>query len=184
MEFSSLHIDIKKILLMGLQQKGHSVHDVMKQLLQESHSLTEKGCTVATVSSALKSAAEYIFAYLELGFSYLEHRELFDHILSELGYTSDQLSTLYSSNEPVTLTASRLRGLIGRWPVSPYNSHTISAAIEDILDKCNRNCYGIHTYYTAKKGGDYTALYQLTVSPGYLLFCDVFRCRYYRLIKK
>ena len=73
---------------------------------------------------------------------------------------------------------------MGRWPASPHNSHSITEAIDDIIYQVTHRCLGTYFYYTAKKDGEYTALYQLTVTQEYNLFFDSFQNRYYQLVKK
>ena len=84
----------------------------------------------------------------------------------------------------VELTKTKLRSIIGRWAASSYNSHTITAAIDEIIFHVEKDEPGFYQYYTAKKDGSYTALYQLTVTSSYALFHDVFKNKFYRLVKK
>lgn len=84
----------------------------------------------------------------------------------------------------IPLNKTQLRTIMGRWPASPHNSHSITEAIDDIIYQVTHRCLGTYFYYTAKKDGEYTALYQLTVTPEYNLFFDSFQNRYYQLVKK
>lgn len=77
-----------------------------------------------------------------------------------------------------------MRTLLGRWPASPYNSHTINEALKEIISHVENNDLGFYQYFTAKKDGCYTALYTLTVTEDYALFSDVFNNKFYSLIKK
>ena len=180
MDSKSFNIELKKIILANLQHTA-SIHTLMEELMDNLLTLSR---SEHAKNVALTTASEYILAYLQLGFSYLEHRVVFDTVLTQAGYSTEQISELKANNKVILLTRPQLRSIIGRWPASPYNSHTITDAIDDIINKSTNDHYGTYHYFTARKGGKYTALYQLTVSPGYILFCDVLSNRYYQLLKK
>jgi hypothetical protein len=40
---------------------------------------------------------------------------------------------------------------MGRWTASPYNSHTITSAVDDIFSHVLREETGSYQYYTTKK---------------------------------
>ncbi len=180
MSQNTLQIEIKKIILSNLQQSGQSIHTIIEDIL---NNLMLLSASEATNDSVLCTAAEYIFAYLQLGFSYLNHRELFDSVLSTAGCDREQIAALQTQNKQITLNKTQLHSLLGKWPASPHNSHNVTDAVNDILYRVQHNDYGTYYYYTAKKDGNYTALYQLTISADYILFCDVIHNNYYQLIK-
>lgn len=173
-------IEIKKIILSGLQTSGYPLHKGLDAILQELISFHTKDLKTASI----RTASQYIFAYLQLGGSYMEHQELFDHILNCAGYSEQNISTFRKSNTPIIINHTKIRSLLGRWPASPYNSHTIMNAVNEILRHCLQHEYGVYQYYTKKKDGVCTALYQLTISDDYIIFHDVFQNRYYTLIEK
>lgn len=180
MDTKSFNIELKKIILAHLQHSA-PIHTIIEELLDNLLTLS---MSAHAKDDALNTASEYILAYLQIGFSYLEHRVIFDTVLTQAGYNTEQISELQAKNKVILLNRPQLRSIIGRWPASPYNSHTITEAIDDIIVKATNDNYGTYHYFTARKGGKYTALYQLTVSPGYILFCDVLCNRYYQLLKK
>lgn len=176
-----LNIEIKKIILTELQSSGYSIDHVITELITRLHSDFKP----ETFSSTLyKEISEYILAYLSLGFSYLDHQELFDRFLSNAGYTEQQLHNYRSCNKSIPLKKAKIRALMGRWPASPHNSHTITEAIDEIIAKIEKQTYGTYIYYTAKKDGTYTALYKLIITPESSLFQDVFQNRFYHLVKE
>ena len=179
MKNHDMNLEIKKIILSQLQGPENSISDVIKIILDELMLLP-----VPTPKPTLQLASEYIVAYLQLGFSYLEHQTLFDEILQEAGFSAKEIASLQLQNPMVELTKTKLRSIIGRWAASSYNSHTITAAIDEIIFHVEKDEPGFYQYYTAKKDGSYTALYQLTVTSSYALFHDVFKNKFYRLVKK
>lgn len=180
MEERNYDIEIKKILLSGLQNSNYSlttaIDDVLHNLLLLSNSSSSE--------YFIEIASQFIIAYLQLGFSYLEHKQLFDSILQKAEFNSDEISSFQEMNPSILTNKAQLRSIMGRWPVSAYNSHTITAAINDIIFHVRNDDLGTYQYYTAKKDSTYTAFYQLTISPGYALFHDIFKNKFYRLIKK
>lgn len=181
MNKNKYNIELKKVLLTNLLQYEPSIHTIIIDIINNLLELSE---SKVTGNSMLNLAAEYILAYLQLGFSYLEHQTLFDSVLKSAGWDPVQISALHNKNKPIPLNKAQLRSIMGRWPASPHNSHNITDAINDIILRVNNNYYGTFFYYTAKKDGEYTALYQLTISPEHTLFFDVYRNNYYQLMKK
>ncbi len=82
------------------------------------------------------------------------------------------------------MNKDRLRSIIGRWPASPYNSHTIIQVVNEIISHVENNDLGEYNYYTAKKDSSCTALFRLATSSGCAILNDVFNNKFYRLIKK
>lgn len=174
-------LEIKKIILSNFQDCDFSVIELMGELSKNFLQLYEIS---HQKSAIIEAAAQYIIAYIQLGFSYSEHKELFDTILQIAQFSPNEINDLQHSNPPINLNKTQLRSIIGRWPLSLNNSHTITDAINDIISHVENNEYGSYEYYTAKKDGTYTALYQLTVSSDYAIFHDVFKNKFYNLIKK
>ncbi len=171
-------IEIKKAVLSGLH-RSHPLPKIIEKILNNLMFLHE---TQPNQTLFLETARQYILAYLQLGFSYLEHQELFDFILQKAGTPAAEISNLRRLNPPVTANKSQIRSLIGRWPSSPNNSHSITTAIDDIIFHVKNNDYGSYQYYTAKKEGLYTSRYELTITPDCTIFHDVLQNRYYRLL--
>lgn len=125
----------------------------------------------------LDTALLHMKAFNELGFSYNLNQKLFDEVLT-LSNTnpSSFFDTANHTPKKAPLKPSHIRSMIGRWPASPYNSHTITAAISDIVDKVSSKTLGTYYYYTAKKSGKaltFTNLYRLTVSEFESSFHDI-----------
>lgn len=175
-----LDIAVKKILLSGISDINHPLSATIKIIINELLTISAPPYT----NYFYEKASEYIFAYLELGGSYFCHKNLFDYILRNAGISPAEINYLHTKNPPVVLKKGRIRSIIGKWPASPYNSHNISDAIDDIITHSLNQEYGTYQYYTAKKDGTYTALYLLYVYPDTILFLDVFRNRFYQLIKE
>lgn len=181
MNKNNLEIEIKKILLTGLQKLEYpvtkAIEDILQLLLFLHHENPQENMYILT-------AAQYIFAYLQLGLGYMEHKELFDSVLSKAGFPLSFITKLQAHNPTIIANKYQLRSIIGKWPASSYNSHTITEAIAEIIDHVENNDIGEYQYYTAGKDGIHTALYQLTISSGYILFHDVFMNHFYQLRKK
>ena len=175
----SLEIQTKKVLLTGLYSKNPSnpsINTLLKDLLFLSK--------VSLSNTYISEAAQYIIAHLKLGFGYLEYKELFDYVLLKSGVPADYIAELQKMNPYLVLNKDRLRSIIGRWPASSYNSHTITSAINEIILHVENDDLGTYNYYTAKKDGTYTALYTLTITADCAIFNDVFNNKFYRLMKK
>lgn len=175
----SLEIQTKKVLLAGLYSKNPS-NPSIKKLINDLLFLSKASLSNTYISEA----AQYVIAHLQLGFGYLEHKELFDYVLLESGMPVDYIAELQKLNPYIILNKDRLRSIIRRWPASSYNSHTITSAINEIISHVENNDLGTYNYYTAKKDGTCTALYSLTINADCAIFNDVFNNKFYRLIKK
>ena len=89
--------------------------------------------------------------YTQLGFSYLDHKELFDDFIINLNYEKYACTALQKMNQQINTSKTQLRSIIGRWPASPFNSHSIENAINDIMNKVSSKQLGTFYYYTAKR---------------------------------
>ena len=173
-----IEIESMKLVLSGLQKRGLPVPRIVSALMQHS---TDLALEDVEPVSCYKTAAYYILAYLGLGFGYMEHKSVFDRILYSAGYSDSCIAALQKKNPSIIINRAQIRSLIGKWPASRYNSHTIRDAVDEIFSLCMEQKTGSYKYYTAKKDGSYTALYQLTVDQDYILFQDVYRNRFYNL---
>ena len=173
-----IEIESMKLVLSGLQKRGLPVSRIISALMRHFSDLAMEN---VESFSCYKTAAYYILAYLGLGFGYMEHKSVFDHILNSAGYSDACIAALQKKNPSIIINRAQIRALIGKWPASRYNSHTIRDAVDEIFSLCMEQKTGSYNYYTAKKEGSYTALYQLTVDQDYILFQDVYRNRFYTL---
>ena len=105
-------------------------------------------------------------------------------ILLKSRISANYIAELQKMNPYIVLNKYKLRSIIGRWPASSYNSHTITSAINEIILHVENDDLGTYNYYTAKKDGTYTALYTLTITADCTIFNDVFNNKFYRLMKK
>ena len=178
MEQKRFDVETKRVLLTGLQQSGYSLEEALPEILEE---LRQLGSSSSSQALYAKTAAQFILAYLELGFSYLRHRELFDPILEWAGLDSLSVSAFWRCNPFIPLKKNPVRSMFRRWPASSRNSHTIIQAVEDVLRRVSSRDIGCYQYYTARKDGTFTSLYQLNVYEDYAIFHDVMENRYYTL---
>ncbi|HJB07336.1 MAG TPA: hypothetical protein H9716_05655 [Candidatus Enterocloster faecavium] len=178
MEQQRFDVETKRVLLAGLQQSGYSLEEALPEILEE---LKRLGGPSSSPKLYAKTAAQFILAYLELGFSYLRHRELFDPILEWAGLDSLSLPAFWRCNPFIPLKKSPVRSMFRKWPASPHNSHTIIQAVEDVLRRVSTGDVGCYQYYTARRDGTFTSLYQLNVYEDYAIFHDVMENRYYTL---
>lgn len=178
MEQKRFDVETKRVLLAGLQQSGYSLEEALPEILEE---LRQLGSSSSSQALYAKTAAQFILAYLELGFSYLRHRELFDPILEWAGLDSLSVSAFWRCNPFIPLKKNPVRSMFRRWPASSRNSHTIIQAVEDVLRRVSSRDIGCYQYYTARRDGTFTSLYQLNVYEDYAIFHDVMENRYYTL---
>ena len=178
MEQKRFDVETKRVLLAGLQQSGYSLEEALPEILEE---LRQLGSSSSSQALYAKTAAQFILAYLELGFSYLRHRELFDPILEWAGLDNPSVSAFWRCNPFIPLKKNPVRSMFRRWPASSRNSHTIIQAVEDVLRRVSSRDIGCYQYYTARMDGTFTSLYQLNVYEDYAIFHDVMENRYYTL---
>lgn len=175
---SQEQITIKSLILSGLP--AGAISHTIKSILQESLNLKSVSHNHEQI---MLSAAEYILAYLDLGLSYLDHKELFDSVLSAVGYTEDELYTLSKQNHAIPYNKSRLESLLGRWPKSIHNSHTKSQAVEEIIKLVDTMTPGDYWFYTSRKDGEYSTLFILQIFDDCAVIHDVRNNTFHRLIK-
>ena len=178
MEQKRFDVETKRVLLTGLQQSGYSLEEALPEILEE---LRQLGSSSSSQALYAKTAAQFILAYLELGFSYLRHRERFDPSLEWAGLDNLSVSAFWRCNPFIPLKKNPVRSMFRRWPASSRNSHTIIQAVEDVLRRVSSRDIGCYQYYTARRDGTFTSLYQLNVYEDYAIFHDVMENRYYTL---
>ncbi len=131
----------------------------------------------------IQCAAEYILAYLDLGFSYLEHKELFDRVLTAAEYTEDDLRKLSKRNRELPLNKSRIEALLGRWTRSSHNSHTKPQAVAEIMRLVEEMIPGDYQFYHARQEEEYCAMFVLHIEDGDAVIHDVLGNKFYRLVR-
>ena len=85
------HLEIKKIILAELQGHEYPASKIIEDILCHLMALSS---SPYPDSNIMKSASQYILAYLQLGFSYLEHQALFDKILQRTYIAPEQMAPL------------------------------------------------------------------------------------------
>lgn len=181
MNQKDINIELKKVVLMGLQQSGYSLTNVIQELVNNFFEIENMVLPEKAMKEQVK---DYVLAYLEMGYSYLEHYQLFDYVFENCGWKYDEILSLRKKNKRVIVNKEQIRLLLGKWPASKHNSHTIIEAIDDIMLKIERNSKGTYYYYSITKSGTYTAFCQLSIFDEYILFWDIIRNKYYHLVKK
>lgn len=171
-------VRIKAFILSGLPTGA--VSHTVKSILEESIKLTAVSHNAEQI---MLSASEYILAYLDLGFSYLDHKDLFDRVLSSAGYSEAALQMLSRRNHEILCNKAQIDWVLGRWPRFPHNSHTKTQAVEEILQLVDTMSPGEYRYYTAKKEGTYSTLFILQIFDDCAIIHDVVQNRFYRLVK-
>ena len=178
MNVSSERIKTKALILSGLP--ANAVSPTIASILPCSLDLQSDKQNGEQI---MQSAAEYILAYLDLGFSYMEHKDIFDLVLTAVGYTTDKLDAFKKRNKEMICNKSRLGSLLGRWPKSAHNSHTKAQAIEEILRLVETMAAGEYRFFVSKKEGSYITMFVLQIAEGSAVLHDVFNNKFYRLIK-
>ena len=172
-------VSIKKIILSGLP--AGSVSSVINDVVTECY---QRHLASSDTCEFLQTACDYILAYLDLGFSYLEHRELFDRVLSAGGYDEDRIAGYQKHNTIIKLNKAQLQNILGKWFPSPNNSHTKAQAVDEIIRLVTAEIKGTYCYYTTKKDGSYSTLFRLQITDQSTLFHDVIQNKYYQLVKE
>jgi len=170
-------INIKKLILAGISPGNRST--VLSSIILELLNLQ----TLLRSDKPLFTASEYILAYLDLGLGYLEHRDLFDHVLTEAGFSKEEIGRFHQINPAIKLNKAKLQTLLGKWPASSHNSHTKAQAVDEIIRLVSLMQNGEYSFYTAKKDGTLTTLFVLSIADNTAIIHHVTQNKYYRLVK-
>lgn len=171
-------ISIKAVILSGFPVGA--ISHIVKSIAQTS---IEANAFPCDQESILRCASEYILAYLDLGFSYLDHKELFDQVFTAVGYTDDDLRILSKRNRELPLNKSRIESLLGRWTHSAYSSHSKQQAVTEIIRLVEAMIPGDYCFYTARRKGEYCAMFVLHIEDGDAVIHDVLNHTFHRLVK-
>lgn len=171
-------IKIKTLLLSGISVGA--IPRVVKSIAEACIELNDISCDQEPF---MQCASEYILAYLDLGFSYLDNKELFDHVLTTVGYTEVELRELSRRNRELPLNKSRIESLLGRWTHSVHNSHTKQQVIAEILRLVEAMIPGDYQFYNAKREGEYCAMFVLHIEDDDAVIHDVLGNKFYRLVR-
>lgn len=130
-------------------------------------------------TAMLKKAILFIQVYIELGFSYETHAELFEQVFREAGLTGDEiLSFKRRFARRLRLNKSNIDYVLGRWNPR-YHSNTKKEVIDDIMEKIKNQEQGEYFYYSRRKFSEQEDVYQLVVEQDGSYFCHVNKQKYY-----
>ena len=87
-----------KMCISGAFLSGFSADKVLEDALLILKSAQNEP---ALYETSVETGKNLILACLELGFSYMEHMELFDFFMEKAGYTPSMLNSLRRKNKPV-----------------------------------------------------------------------------------
>lgn len=93
---NEINIEIKKVLLSGLHNNIRPIPTLISEILEDLMDLYH----ITHSSEYVISASQYIQAYVQLGFSYLEYAELFNAILLEAQVPPKEIAALKKMNPP------------------------------------------------------------------------------------
>lgn len=127
----------------------------------------------------LLGALLQIQAYLEIGFAYRTHSDLFDDILRKCNMTRQEaFPKCFYAAQKVKLNRNQVRGMIRKWSSSPQNTMQITEVVLDIIEKVKNEKTGVH-YYVNHIAGMEPDIYELVIQDGECYFHDLKWERYY-----
>ncbi len=126
-----------------------------------------------------ETAVLHIQAYLEMGFSYDEGKEIFDGILEILETSREnKFPQKFYAPKIVKLNKSQVRNMIQRWPASSKQTIKINDLVEEIIHKVRNQENGIY-YYKCAVTDD---MYELVVGEDEVFFHDLRRGIFYTFV--
>lgn len=129
----------------------------------------------------LLSAMVSLQAYLELGFSYEEHRAEFDRVMEQLGtFRELQFAGQYFPVAVIPLSKPRIKTVIGTWSTSKYHTLPIAEVLEDIMEKVRNRKVGSYEYHSNLQAGSRKdRVFELLISEEASYLHDVQKDQYY-----
>lgn len=98
----------------------------------------------------LRKAINHAYAFLQLGFSFKDGKEVFEPVVKELGLTMEDVFPekiwIYKKEK---LTKSNIRSLIARWNPN-LQSMKSAEVVNDIYDNIRYNRLGSYLYHSGK----------------------------------
>ena len=130
-------------------------------------------------AAMLKKAVLFIQVYIELGFSYESHAELFEQVFEAAGLTEDEvLSFKRRFAQKLKLNRTKIDSVLGR-KNPKYHSNTKKEVINDIMEKIKNKEQWEYFYYSKQKYSEQKDVYQLVVEQDGSYFCHVNKQKYY-----
>ena len=146
MLYNGVEVEAIKLSVKNLEKLNIS----SKETLLKSINYLEKDYLLQQKKEYLEKAIWHIYAYLELGFSCEEEKELFEKIFK---YVDISIGELLPNNQwkcrSVSLNKTNVRDILGRWnPV--LHSMKLEDAVRDIMTKISMREEGEYLYYCGK----------------------------------
>ncbi|MCI9440976.1 MAG: hypothetical protein HFH15_07025 [Ruminococcus sp.] len=190
MDKEKLIVESTRLALANLQLSGLDPQEVIIcsiRYLMESCTAWRKGredlqnaeADLPKEAAMLKKAVLFIQVYIELGFSYESHAELFEQVFEAAGLTEDEvLSFKRRFAQKLKLNRTKIDSVLGRWNPK-YHSNTKKEVINDIMEKIKNKEQGEYFYYSKQKYSEQKDVYQLVVEQDGSYFCHVNKQKYY-----
>ena len=124
----------------------------------------------------LENVVLKIWVYLESGFLYSRHEELFNEILNFSELSKECFfSGIDICSRKVKLTRTQIRSMIRRWTSSKYHTMPIQEVIEDIIEKVSSHRVGVYTFHSlvSSKSRYADDMYELVITDEESYFYDV-----------
>ncbi|ANU44951.1 hypothetical protein ADH76_01390 [Enterocloster clostridioformis] len=169
------YIEAIKFAAGGVQYRNLSVNKTFIDAIQQLYYYYENSHNAAY----LEVATLYIRAYLEMGFSYEDGKEVFDNVLKELGTSRElEFPQKFYVAKRIKLNKSQVKSMIKKWPASPHQKMRIDEVVMDIITKVKNKEIGIF-YYQCAVTRD---MYELVISENEIFFHDLRRGIFYTFI--
>lgn len=187
--FEASRVNREEVEAVKLEVKHLEYHNIStKRVLATSiRYLMERSETEESPQEFLLAARARLQAYVEMGFPYEDHTEIFDKLLSRLGTERIfEFPRRAYGTKRIALTRPQVDRLIGRWPGSKYHTMARADVVDDIIDKVTNKREGRYEYHsnanpnTGRRGDE---VYILFVDPGESYFYDTARRVYYTFIE-
>ena len=118
---------------------------------------------------SIEAARITLEAYMQMGFTYLPHRETFDQVMEELNEDAQIVfrGRIYPQAE-VKATKANIRSLLGNWPRAAKKEDSVSFAVDDIWQKIQEGA-DVFCFYQCKKNGN---IFELIIVTGQCYFVN------------
>lgn len=177
MEENRTKVEAVKQSMSSLPSRGISIRETMEISTRYLYDLY----LAVKNKGYLEVAALQIQAYLELGFAYEDHKEVFDLVLEGLGTDRKTMfpKRFYYAVK-VKLNPSQVRSMIGRWPKAKSGTMHIDQVIADIIDKVQNQKYGSYEYENTGSA----SRYELVINEKECYFRNIQNNRFYTFDRK
>ncbi len=170
-----------KIMLASLGYQELSISETMRYVIGYYCSLFR----MDNNEKYLHNAVLYIYAYLEMGFVYGEHKELFDQVFTLLQDKAENYFTaqLLSDKNQKKTSRNEIKSMITRWSSSKYHSLSKEELIDDIINKMKLHDKGTYYYHSNQNPNKPEAddVYELVINDVETYLHDIRRSKFYRL---